>query len=232
MRTHRALPNQHELHRLRWVWRTGSARSRYRPYQTVTQPTGLRGWTLCRVFQTRVPLAAERPTRSFARRQSCAVAVALGCNTGSGVLHHLRHAVPSCDPMCLARTPDMTSLPISYVDGSAEPPKPAMSAHSRRTLLNCPPRPGRCCGAAALRKLAFTVLATSDDVAILTLPHPAPAPLSHAPPAWPAQLLLPRRARCVRGACSPAEHCPSNAPSPASARKPGRLSGATSRWLP
>ena len=72
-------------------------------------------------------------------------------------------------PKCRARTPDMASLPISCADGSAEPPTLAMSAHSRRTLLTCPLRPGRCCS----RKLhgphaarAFTVLPTSDDVAI------------------------------------------------------------------
>ena len=58
----------------------------------------------------------------------------------------------------------------------------------------------------------------------------------HASPARPAQLLLPWLARCVRRPSScmlyirrvRSEHCPSNAPSPASARKPVRVSGATS----
>ena len=47
--------------------------------------------------------------------------------------------------MCQARNPNPTSLRISCADGSAELPMPAMSARSRRTLLICPLRPGRCC---------------------------------------------------------------------------------------
>ena len=51
-------------------------------------------------IQTRVPSAAERLPGSLARRQSCTVAFALGCNTGSGLPNHARlrgYAEPSWD---------------------------------------------------------------------------------------------------------------------------------------
>ena len=70
--------------------------------------------------------------------------------------------------MCRACTPDMTSLPISCADGSAKLPTPAMSAHSRRTLSDLSPASRALlfsqAGPHAAR--AFTVLSTSDDVAI------------------------------------------------------------------
>ena len=121
-------------------------------------------------IQARVPLAAEHLHAALRNDRAARLPSLLAATQAVAYLATQGYAVPSCDEV-------ISNLPapharhdetISCTDGSAEPPTPAISARSRRTLLTCPPASRALlfsqAGPPAAR--AFTALPTSDDVAI------------------------------------------------------------------
>eukprot|EP00439_Symbiodinium_sp_Y106_P036110 s5894_g4.t1 len=130
-----------------------ASRSRYRPSRSLLG--FLDGHSAGHPNPSALSCEAQRLLTALRDDRAARLPSLLAATQAAAYLTTQGYAVPSWDE-AISNVPGphsrMTSLSISCADGSAEPPTPAMSAHSRRTLLTCPLRPERCCS----RKLVLT----------------------------------------------------------------------------